>query len=70
MHDKLKNPKKYHFLSQKALSDEQIFDNFKDFDINIDFKDIGNNYLDQVIMQNRRLKRKVTSHEILPVHRP
>lgn len=29
MEDKLKNNKKYNFLSQKALSDTQIFDNFK-----------------------------------------
>ena len=27
--DKVKNSLKYHFLSQKALSEEQIFDHFK-----------------------------------------
>lgn len=44
--DKVKNQKKYNFLSQKALSDEQIFDNFKEFDINVDRKGIGKQYLD------------------------
>lgn len=38
MGDKLKNKKKYLFLSQKALSDELIYEEFKDFDINIDNK--------------------------------
>lgn len=38
MGDKLKNKKKYNFLSQKALSDELIYEEFKDFDINIDKK--------------------------------
>ena len=31
--DKVKNSLKYHFLSQKALSEEQIFDHFKEFDV-------------------------------------
>ena len=44
MSDKLKNRKKYHFLSQKALRDSQIYQEFKDFEINIDKKDVGNHY--------------------------
>jgi hypothetical protein len=31
--DKAKNPHKYHILSQKNLSDKQIFKEFKDFDL-------------------------------------
>ena len=38
MADKLKNKHKYNFLSQKALSDEIIYEEFKDFDMNIDKK--------------------------------
>ena len=45
LNDKERNHKKYNFLSQKALSDEQIFDNFKEFDINIDRKEVGKHYL-------------------------
>lgn len=42
MNDKLKNRKKYLFLSQKALSDEQIYEQFKEFDININNRQVGN----------------------------
>jgi hypothetical protein len=53
LEDKARHQKKYNFLSQKALSDEQIFDNFKDFDINTSPKDIGNQYLHDFKVQNR-----------------
>ena len=38
MGDKLKNKMKYNFLSQKALSDDKIYEEFNNFDINIDKK--------------------------------
>ncbi len=46
MIDKVKNRKKYHFLSQKALSDEQIYNQFKQqFDVNADARSLGNKYM-------------------------
>lgn len=38
LNDKHRNPQKYNFLSQKALSDQQIFENFPEFGINVDLK--------------------------------
>jgi hypothetical protein len=35
------NPQKYHFLSQKALSKEQIYEEFDHFEINVNPKEIG-----------------------------
>lgn len=37
--DKAKNPRKYNYLSSvAALSDERIFDEFKDFDMQLNAK--------------------------------
>jgi hypothetical protein len=46
INDKLKNRKKYNFLSQKALRDSQIYQEFKGLDLNthIDKKEVGNHY--------------------------
>ena len=43
--DRGKNPLKYHFLSQKALSKEQIYEEFTDFDVNVNGRELGKNYL-------------------------
>ncbi len=64
--DKLRNRHKYNFLSQKALSDEQIYREFKDFDINIDKKEVGNQYFQEFKDRNKLLKRKVESEKVLP----
>jgi hypothetical protein len=39
--DKGKNPVKYHFLSQKALDEEKIYEEFQDFEVNINPKELG-----------------------------
>jgi hypothetical protein len=44
---------KYNFLRQKQLSDYQIFKDFKNFNIEIDGKQLGNSYLRQVINKNK-----------------
>ena len=41
--DKGKNPFKYNFLRQKALNEFQIYGEFKDFEMNVNGKDLGNN---------------------------
>ena len=43
--DKAKDPHKYNLLGQKGLTDRQIYEDFKDVQIKIDSKQIGNNYL-------------------------
>lgn len=44
---------KYNFLRQKQLSDYQIFKDFKNFNIEIDGKQLGNSYLRQIINKNK-----------------
>lgn len=43
--DKIKNPQKYRLLANKLLNDQQIYEEFKDFELNINRKEIGINYL-------------------------
>lgn len=43
--DKTKNPQKYHFLKMKNLTEEQIFKEFQDFEMDFDSKNIGKQYL-------------------------
>lgn len=43
--DKASNPQKYHFLKLKNLTDEQIFRDFKDFEMNFNNRQLGNQYL-------------------------
>ena len=45
--DKIRNPQKYRLLSQK-LQDQQIYEQFKNFAINIDRKELGINYLNEL----------------------
>ena len=48
--DKAKNPLKYNYLSNvAALTDEKIYEEFKDFEINIDVKELGNQYMKQAV---------------------
>jgi len=51
--DKLLHKKKYNLLSSRALNDDQIYQEFKDFEICIDAKEIGKNYLDEIKIANR-----------------
>ena len=43
--DKGKNPHKYNFLGQKALNDFQIYGQFREFELNVNAKEIGKEYL-------------------------
>ena len=45
--DKAQHSRKYHFLKLKNLTDEQIFRDFKDFEMNFDTKQLGNQYLEE-----------------------
>lgn len=47
--DKAENPMKYNFLRHKNLNDYQIFKDFKNFNMEVDGKQLGNSYLNQVI---------------------
>lgn len=42
MKDKTRNPQKYHFLKLKNLTDEQIFKEFQDYEIDFNSKSMGN----------------------------
>ena len=46
--DKAKNPQKYHILSQKALKDHQIYEEFRGLEIRLDPKEKGNDYLEEL----------------------
>ena len=46
--DRGKNPLKYHFLSQKALTKEQIYEEFENFEVNSNGRELGKNYLRQL----------------------
>ena len=48
MQDKLKNMKKYNFLREKALSDQQIYEEFQNFDININKHELGRQYMEDL----------------------
>ena len=61
MGDKLRNKRKYNFLSQKALSDERIYEEFKEFDINIDKNELGNQYFQEAKSLNKVTKKKASS---------
>lgn len=43
--DKEKNPLKYNFLKLKNLTEEQIFRDYRDFELDFDPKGLGNEYL-------------------------
>jgi len=43
--DKGKNPLKYHFLSQKSLTKQQIYEEFETFEVNANGRELGKNYL-------------------------
>ena len=41
----MNNPQKYNFLGQKALNDYVIYKEFDEFGLNIDKKNLGDQYL-------------------------
>ena len=43
--DKTINPYKYTYLRMKQLTDQQIYTEFKEFQLNIDSHVLGNDYL-------------------------
>ena len=45
--DKAENAQKYHFLKLKNLTEEQIFKDFKDFEIKFENKVLGNHYFEE-----------------------
>ena len=44
------------FLGQKSLNDEQIYKEFKDFEVKSDAKQIGNDYLNKMKSNPNRLR--------------
>lgn len=59
--DKAKNPLKYNYLSNvAALSDDKIYDEFKDFEINIDKNELGNQYMKNALSEVHSLPSRVT----------
>ncbi len=46
--DKIVNKQKYLLLSKRQLDDDQIFNEFKDFELKIDPKELGKNYLNEL----------------------
>lgn len=63
LRDKLRNPHKYIFLGQKGLSDFQIFEEFKEFQVDNNQRKLGVEYLNEQKEKHRELLEQDRKHQ-------